>query len=175
MDDIIQLVKNNRSIYLEYEKSKQRFVTFIINGYLIFFILGLILLLNNDNFINNFLNFIFIFSVFNVILLKLRHDIHMKYLDRKKYLNEYIYLKMKVYDDLNIKKILIDNFKYTSDNDCIICLNNNNDIKLSCNHIYCSDCISIWLKKENKCPLCRTSIICDNTINDIILKLSNKN
>ena len=175
MDDIIQLIKNKSSVYLEYERSKQKLVTLIINGYIVFFILAIILFYNLENFSNKLLNYIFIFTIFNTILIKLRNDIHLKYMERRKYLHEYVYLKIKVYDDLNIKKMLMTNFKYISDENCIICLNNENDIKLECGHTYCSDCISMWIKKENNCPLCRKSIICDNIINDIILDLSNKN
>jgi len=51
-------------------------------------------------------------------------------------------------------------FKYTGNNiSCVICQDNiekNNEIKkLSCNHIFHSKCIDIWLSKEKICPFCK--------------------
>lgn len=36
--------------------------------------------------------------------------------------------------------------------------------KLHCNHIYHNDCISVWLKKEKKCPFCKEEIIVEENI-----------
>lgn len=32
-------------------------------------------------------------------------------------------------------------------------------ISLFCYHVFCKQCISLWCKKENSCPLCRATII----------------
>jgi len=43
---------------------------------------------------------------------------------------------------------------------CSICFENMKDnIKLKCDHIYCSECIKKWLtERSNTCPTCRTEI-----------------
>jgi hypothetical protein len=49
------------------------------------------------------------------------------------------------------------------DNDCTICLEEfNNDeeiIKLKCNHFFHSKCIDDWIKKNQSCPLCRVNLL----------------
>ena len=49
------------------------------------------------------------------------------------------------------------------DNDCTICLEEfNNDeeiIKLKCNHLFHSKCIDDWIKKNQSCPLCRLNLL----------------
>lgn len=57
-------------------------------------------------------------------------------------------------------------FKYkpsTEDINCIICLENikNNSVtrKLSCNHIYHTNCIDEWHATNSFCPLCKKSIL----------------
>jgi len=38
---------------------------------------------------------------------------------------------------------------------CSICLDNyHNKLDLKCKHSFCKKCITIWLKINNKCPLC---------------------
>ena len=47
-----------------------------------------------------------------------------------------------------------------SDNICSICLGEiENQIELVCKHMFCSDCISRWVKDGNSstCPLCRST------------------
>ena len=49
------------------------------------------------------------------------------------------------------------------DNDCTICLEEfNNDeeiIKLKCNHLFHLKCIDDWIKKNQSCPLCRVNLL----------------
>ena len=61
-------------------------------------------------------------------------------------------------------KITIENFekleKCNEITNCSICFENMKDnIKLKCEHIYCSDCIKKWLtERSNTCPTCRAEI-----------------
>ena len=41
---------------------------------------------------------------------------------------------------------------------CMICLTNKSDIITQCEHIYCYNCIDIWLNINENCPYCRTNI-----------------
>lgn len=53
---------------------------------------------------------------------------------------------------------------------CVICQEDNFTLpirKTLCNHLFCSDCISQWLKKHHTCPLC----LCD--LNDILIDIKN--
>lgn len=50
------------------------------------------------------------------------------------------------------------------DNTCPICQDVYTDaVKLSCKHIFCDDCICLWLDREKTCPMCRAHIA-DNPI-----------
>jgi hypothetical protein len=31
-------------------------------------------------------------------------------------------------------------------------------VKLSCNHIFCSDCCGEWFERERTCPMCRAAV-----------------
>ena len=75
-------------------------------------------------------------------------------------------------DCYNIKKIQILKIKSNDDllsdlldnnRECSICLEeyNQNDkvANLNCNHNYHWECIKIWLKENNTCPICRENII----------------
>ena len=43
--------------------------------------------------------------------------------------------------------------------DCHICLEKvTTPRKLICNHVYCDQCISQWLEKNKKCPVCRVDL-----------------
>jgi antitoxin component HigA of HigAB toxin-antitoxin module len=61
-------------------------------------------------------------------------------------------------------KITIENFekleKCNEITNCSICFENMKDnIKLKCDHIYCSECIKKWLtERSNTCPTCRAEI-----------------
>jgi len=45
-----------------------------------------------------------------------------------------------------------------------------NEHKLECSHIFCKECIDIWLKIKQTCPVCRTVIKMEFPIlqNDIV-------
>ena len=41
---------------------------------------------------------------------------------------------------------------------CTICLNSHKGTskkRLSCNHVFCTDCINTWLQDSDTCPVCR--------------------
>jgi hypothetical protein len=39
---------------------------------------------------------------------------------------------------------------------CPICLEQlSNEIKTSCNHLFCKKCLDTWLSTKHTCPLCR--------------------
>ena len=61
-----------------------------------------------------------------------------------------------------ISKIKINNLSENKKK-CLICLDEFKDgqksIILPCIHIFHSDCIKKWMKKENFCPLCKNKII----------------
>ncbi|RNA41043.1 RING finger and transmembrane domain-containing 2-like [Brachionus plicatilis] len=47
----------------------------------------------------------------------------------------------------------------SEDQICPICQDRyKNPINLKCQHVFCADCVSIWLDKENSCPMCRTKL-----------------
>lgn len=47
----------------------------------------------------------------------------------------------------------------SSDNICPICQDKlNGPVELKCKHIFCEDCVCVWLDKENSCPMCRAKI-----------------
>ena len=52
---------------------------------------------------------------------------------------------------------------YFNNYDCTICLEEfNNDeeiIKLKCNHLFHSKCIDDWIEKNQSCPLCRINLL----------------
>ena len=50
-------------------------------------------------------------------------------------------------------------------NVCGICFEENNLSLTKCGHIYCKECISIWLNKSNNCPTCQKQL----TINDVFI------
>ncbi|KAK0397453.1 hypothetical protein QR680_002135 [Steinernema hermaphroditum] len=45
------------------------------------------------------------------------------------------------------------------DDHCSICCSTfSQPIKLSCNHLFCEDCVSTWLDKQDTCPICRQKV-----------------
>lgn len=64
---------------------------------------------------------------------------------------------------IETKLLLPINIKDIKENKCSICLEeyieNNNIIKLNCEHQYHKECIKEWLKINNNCPQCRKNII----------------
>ncbi len=68
--------------------------------------------------------------------------------------------------------------KYNDTDNCTICMNSmdHNFYELKCNHIFCKDCIN-QLKKsdlQQKCPLCRGPLICNNK-NEYIIDFEENN
>lgn len=42
-----------------------------------------------------------------------------------------------------------------SNNKCAVCMQNNVNIMVKCNHEFCKSCIDKWLENNSTCPLCR--------------------
>ena len=67
----------------------------------------------------------------------------------------------KLIEELEIDEKLIKNNEIEN-NKCIICLNNyeiHDKISyLSCSHLFHSSCIKQWIKRANKCPICKNKI-----------------
>ena len=69
------------------------------------------------------------------------------------------------YKDYKIQKELLlpIHIRSIKENKCSICLEeyieNNNIIKLNCEHQYHKECIKEWFKINNNCPQCRKNII----------------
>lgn len=60
---------------------------------------------------------------------------------------------------IHIKRNIINN-----NNECTICLDNNNDIEwieLQCNHKFHYDCIMPWIRNNRNCPNCRENVNID--------------
>ena len=57
------------------------------------------------------------------------------------------------------KKQLDNNHLYEGEErDCSICLFEKMQVVLPCMHAFCKNCIAHWLKREQECPVCRSSI-----------------
>ena len=63
---------------------------------------------------------------------------------------------VNVLEGFNMNSI-IEKYKNENIYICPICLNkcNRKTRTNGCNHIYCNDCITKWMKISNKCPMCR--------------------
>jgi len=64
---------------------------------------------------------------------------------------------------------------------CPICYEDMTDIEhlseTGCNHVFCDNCIKMWLKQHNTCPFCRMVIVEDKLVinnNDIMSVMLNK-
>ncbi len=83
---------------------------------------------------------------------------------------------------INNKLKLLENRLREDSNNCIICLDEikNKTITKCCNHSYCLNCITNWIKTRAVCPLCKNKInfdslyYIDNTINEILPVDENK-
>ena len=90
-----------------------------------------------------------------------------------KFSNRY---EIKIIDNLIIDYkinylILNENENIYLDNilDCNICYEKSNIIT-NCNHQFCNECITIWLKNKNNCPYCRSKIFnCKLIKNNILI------
>ncbi|ELT97954.1 hypothetical protein CAPTEDRAFT_184542 [Capitella teleta] len=48
----------------------------------------------------------------------------------------------------------------SADNCCPICQDKFTDpVLLTCTHIFCEDCVSLWFDRERTCPMCRANIV----------------
>jgi hypothetical protein len=49
---------------------------------------------------------------------------------------------------------------YSTPDTCPICFDNmkNTNTITKCNHTFCNSCLKLWLKNNDSCPLCRTTI-----------------
>ena len=64
-------------------------------------------------------------------------------------------------ENSNLKQLnendVVHNYFYTPDQCSIcLCMISNNRKKLSCNHSFHGDCISKWLSRDVRCPICRS-------------------
>ena len=63
-----------------------------------------------------------------------------------------------IIDNMSIDNNLKVNNQNSNDlSECVLCLDNPDQIISSCSHKYCSYCIRRWIKKNNSCPICRNS------------------
>jgi hypothetical protein len=44
------------------------------------------------------------------------------------------------------------------DKECLICMERQSDIVLSCTHAFCTSCLNMWKSKNLNCPMCRTPL-----------------
>lgn len=70
---------------------------------------------------------------------------------------------MEKYSSLDQDYLDEESKKNIEDYICCICQlipNYNSALEeINCGHLFCSDCISKWLKKDNKCPFCKAKIV----------------
>ena len=66
---------------------------------------------------------------------------------------------MELLQDMKLTKEILEKIE---NKQCLICLENyiveENLCYLPCFHLFHSDCIKAWIKKSNKCPLCKNII-----------------
>lgn len=85
-------------------------------------------------------------------------DIDMEFLEHMDFLEqEKACLEIEI--NYKKKKKKSKKKKDLDDDECAICLielsNNQDTIKLACNHVFHSTCIKDWFKKSTCCPYCR--------------------
>ncbi|GAB1599084.1 RING finger and transmembrane domain-containing protein 2-like [Argonauta hians] len=65
----------------------------------------------------------------------------------------------KINKDMNLGTKPTADEVQTAGHSCPICHDDfANPIKLTCQHIFCEDCVSLWFDREQTCPMCRTRI-----------------
>lgn len=164
MDDL-DVLRNN--IYIESEISKQKFVTFVLIIYIIdIYLVTQIYIKYVNELLLGLCIFISLNFYIHIGLLIIAQKIKNKYVSERLRLLESRNRYIRNSETEIIKKILIKKFNYIENEKCLICLENNCNIKILCNHKYCAECLSGWIKKNNKCPMCRKLII-DNLVNEI--------
>lgn len=164
MDDYDILINN---IYIENENSKQKFVTFV----LIIYTIDIYLIVQiYFKYVNELLLGICIFISINFYIhigfLIIVQKIKDKYVTERLILFESRKRYIRNIETETIKKILIKKYSYLENEKCLICFENDCNIKILCNHKYCAECLSGWIKKNNNCPICRKLIIYD-LVNEI--------
>eukprot|EP01103_Thecamoeba_quadrilineata_P018853 TRINITY_DN7409_c0_g1_i1.p1 TRINITY_DN7409_c0_g1~~TRINITY_DN7409_c0_g1_i1.p1 ORF type:complete len:184 (+),score=22.64 TRINITY_DN7409_c0_g1_i1:35-586(+) len=40
-------------------------------------------------------------------------------------------------------------------NECVICMEREAQVVLTCGHIFCEECVKLWSEKSETCPMCR--------------------
>ena len=65
------------------------------------------------------------------------------------------------------KKKFVEKRSNSQDSICPICNVLKVDTMLNCCHFFCNDCIKIWLKKKDHCPLCEYQVKIDKNKDDI--------
>ena len=154
-------------LYIENENSKQKLITFILLTYMFnIYIVSQIYF----KYRNELLLGLCIFILWNLYIhfgfLIIKQKIKEKYTSQRLILYKSKYKYIENIESYIINKILIKKFNYLINETCSICLENNCNIKILCNHYYCSKCLTSWIKKNNQCPMCRKLII-DNLEKEI--------
>ena len=158
-------LRNN--LYIENEHSKQKLITFILITYTFnIYLASQIYIKYNDEILLGICIFVLFNLYIHIGFLIIKQKIKEKYTSERLLLFQLINKYIENIDNHIIDKILIKNFNYLTNDICIICLENNCNIKISCHHYYCSRCLTLWIKKTNKCPICRKLIIFD-LVNEI--------
>ena len=151
-------LRNN--LYIENEHSKQKLITFILITYTFnIYLASQIYIKYNDEILLGICIFVLFNLYIHIGFLIIKQKIKEKYTSERLLLFQLINKYIENIDNHIIDKILIKNFNYLTNDICIICLENNCNIKISCSHYYCSKCLTLWIKKTNKCPICREYVM----------------
>lgn len=74
------------------------------------------------------------------------------------FLKEFRVFYKETYGDMSSVRLASANTE-SEDNVCPICQDKlASPVILKCRHIFCEDCVCVWLDKENSCPMCRAKI-----------------